>query len=65
MGNGNKIQVKGKGTVMLEVAIGKYKTLGDVQYASELGYNLLSVGQLMTAGNSVVKIGLGDRLGAP
>ncbi|KAI3675541.1 hypothetical protein L1987_85131 [Smallanthus sonchifolius] len=54
MGNGKRINVEGKGSVSLEVAGGKYKTLTDVQYAPDLGYNLLSVGQLMKGGHRLV-----------
>ncbi|KAC9449885.1 hypothetical protein E3N88_45811 [Mikania micrantha] len=50
LGNGKSIQVENKGKIKLEVEAGKYRVLDDVQFAPELGYNLLSVGQLMKAG---------------
>ncbi|XP_076936014.1 uncharacterized protein LOC143602945 [Bidens hawaiensis] len=49
MGNGKKIQVEGKSTVKLDTMAGKHKLINNVQYAPKLDYNLLSVGQLMTA----------------
>ncbi|KAJ0802818.1 putative RNA-directed DNA polymerase [Helianthus annuus] len=54
MGNGKRIMVEGKGTIRLEVAGGKFKTLDDVYYAPDLGYNLLSVGQLMKTKHKLV-----------
>ncbi|KAJ0480158.1 putative RNA-directed DNA polymerase [Helianthus annuus] len=54
MGNGKAIQVEGKGVVKLEVSKGRLKVLHDVQFSSELGYNLLSVGQLMRCGYSLL-----------
>ncbi|KAJ0478639.1 hypothetical protein HanHA300_Chr13g0502251 [Helianthus annuus] len=50
MGNGKCIKVKGQGTIMFEVSSGVSYSLSQVQYAPALGYNLLSVGQLMRAG---------------
>ncbi|KAD1131219.1 hypothetical protein E3N88_43247 [Mikania micrantha] len=49
IGNGKSIQIEGRGTVNLEVGMNKQKTLDEVQYARALGYNLVSVGQLMKA----------------
>ncbi|KAM0029839.1 putative RNA-directed DNA polymerase [Helianthus debilis subsp. tardiflorus] len=54
MGNGKGIQVEGKGVVKLNMGNGQSKVLHDVQYAPELGYNLLSVGQLMKVGYRVL-----------
>ncbi|KAJ0491696.1 putative RNA-directed DNA polymerase [Helianthus annuus] len=54
MGNGKSIQVEGEGSVKLEVSPGVTKSLSDVQFAPALGYNLLSVGQLMRAGYRLV-----------
>ncbi|KAJ0556958.1 putative RNA-directed DNA polymerase [Helianthus annuus] len=54
MGNGKSIQVEGEGSVKLEVSPGVTKSLSDVQFAPALGYNLLSVGQMMRAGYRLV-----------
>ncbi|KAJ0467977.1 putative RNA-directed DNA polymerase [Helianthus annuus] len=54
MGNGKGIQVKGKGVVKLSMGNGQSKILHDVQFAPELGYNLLSVGQLLRKGYRVL-----------
>lgn len=54
MGNGKKIQVEGKGVVKLEAIAEKQKLIYDVQYAPDLDYNLLSVGQLMTTGHTLL-----------
>ncbi|KAJ0468434.1 putative RNA-directed DNA polymerase [Helianthus annuus] len=54
MGNGKGIQVEGKGVVKLNMGNGQSKVLHDVQYAPELGYNLLSMGQLMKVGYRVL-----------
>ncbi|XP_076953586.1 uncharacterized protein LOC143627705 [Bidens hawaiensis] len=54
MGNGKKIQVEGKGVVKIDAMTGKNKTIRDVQYAPELDYDLLSVGQLMTVGHKLL-----------
>ncbi|KAJ0047654.1 hypothetical protein Pint_15564 [Pistacia integerrima] len=53
LGNGKEIQVEGKGTVAIETSHGKVKLLHYVQFVPNLGYNLLSVGQLMAGGYSV------------
>ncbi|KAJ0500422.1 putative RNA-directed DNA polymerase [Helianthus annuus] len=54
MGNGKGIQVEGKGVVKLIMSNGQSKVLYDVHYAPALDYNLLSVGQLMRTGYSVL-----------
>ncbi|KAJ0084766.1 hypothetical protein Patl1_29610 [Pistacia atlantica] len=50
LGNGTEIQVEGKGTVAIKTSHGKVKLLHNVQFVLDLGYNLLSVGQLMAGG---------------
>ncbi|XP_076909793.1 uncharacterized protein LOC143567213 [Bidens hawaiensis] len=54
MGNGNGIQVEGKGVVKIQTNTGKHRTIEEVQFAPDLSYNLLSVGQLMRAGHSIL-----------
>ena len=54
LGNTREIQVEGKDIVKVETSHGKIKLLDIVQFVSNLGYNLLSVGQLMTRGHSVL-----------
>ena len=54
LGNTKEMQVEGKGTVKVETSHGKIKQLDNVQFVLDLGYNLLSVGQLMTRGHSVL-----------
>ena len=48
------VQVEGKGTVIIKTAEGQMKTLKEVQYAPSLAHNLLSVGQLILSGYSLV-----------
>lgn len=54
MGNGHSIKVEGKGKIGLHTNDGKTRVLDDVQFSPELGYNLISVGQLMTVGHSLL-----------
>ncbi|KAJ0094872.1 hypothetical protein Patl1_15003 [Pistacia atlantica] len=56
LGNGKEIQVEGKGTVAIKTSHGKVKLLHNVQFVPDLGYNLLSVGQLMAGEYSVVHV---------
>lgn len=44
------LQVEGKGTVKVETYNGTMKSMHDVQYLPDLGYNLLNVGQRMRVG---------------
>ncbi|KAK8506650.1 hypothetical protein V6N12_013464 [Hibiscus sabdariffa] len=53
LGNKKKMQVEGKGTVGINDDHGK--VLNNVQFIPELGYNLLSVGQLMAGGCSLME----------
>ncbi|XP_073120321.1 uncharacterized protein [Henckelia pumila] len=53
LGNGKDVQVKEKGTVSIETNHGKVRLLHNVQFVPDLGYNLLSVGQLMACGYSI------------
>ncbi|KAD5803068.1 hypothetical protein E3N88_14428 [Mikania micrantha] len=54
LGNRKKLKVQGKGTVRIPTGTTSSKTLDDVYYAPDLEYNLLSVGQLMKKGYSVI-----------
>ncbi|KAA0045239.1 putative gag-pol polyprotein, identical [Cucumis melo var. makuwa] len=51
--NGKELQVEGKGTVGIETHHGN-RILTNVQYVPDIGYNLLSVGQLMESGYSIL-----------
>ncbi|TYK21566.1 Retrovirus-related Pol polyprotein from transposon TNT 1-94 [Cucumis melo var. makuwa] len=53
LGNGKELQVEGKGTVGIETHHGN-RILTNVQYGLDIGYNLLSVGQLMESGHSIL-----------
>ena len=52
LGNNQEMQVEGKGAVGINT--GQGKVLNNVQFVPDLGYNLLSVGQLMVGGCSVL-----------
>ena len=54
LGDGKPIQVEGKGTVALESDYGKVKLLYDVFFIPGLSHNLLSVGQLIPSGYSIL-----------
>ncbi|KAJ8760556.1 hypothetical protein K2173_015223 [Erythroxylum novogranatense] len=54
LGNKREMQVEGKGTVNVNTRYGKVKELDNVQFILELEYNLLSVGQLMAGGYSLL-----------
>ena len=54
LGNTKEMQVEGNGTVKIETSHDKIKQLDNIQFVPDLGYNLLSVGQLMTRGHSVL-----------
>ena len=53
IGNGEKIAVKGKGTIVIEGCTG-LKLIPDVLYVPEINQNLLSVGQLLEKGYKVL-----------
>ncbi|XP_057250732.1 uncharacterized protein LOC130591431 [Beta vulgaris subsp. vulgaris] len=52
--NDKPIQVKGRGIVVPRTSLGNVKLLKDVQYVPGLAHNLLSVGQLMISGYSII-----------
>ncbi|XP_047257469.1 uncharacterized protein LOC124889562 [Capsicum annuum] len=51
--NTKEMQVEGKGTMGVDTSHDKVKILNNVQFVPDLGYNLLSVGQLMIDGHSL------------
>ncbi|KAL4032489.1 hypothetical protein IC575_005567 [Cucumis melo] len=53
LGNGKELQVEGKGMVGIETHHGN-RILTNVQFVPDIGYNLLSVGQLMESGYSIL-----------
>ncbi|KAE8650579.1 hypothetical protein Csa_010963 [Cucumis sativus] len=53
LGNNKELQVERKGTVGIETHHGN-RILTNVQYVPDIGYNLLSVGQLMESGHSIL-----------
>ncbi|KZV18661.1 hypothetical protein F511_40615 [Dorcoceras hygrometricum] len=54
LGNNKQIQVEGKGTVEVKSVFGKSKLISNVLYAPELAHNLLSVGQLLLSGFTIL-----------
>ncbi|CAH9132625.1 unnamed protein product [Cuscuta epithymum] len=54
LGDGKQLAVEGLGTILVPTAQGKTKLLQNVQYVPQLAHNLLSVGQLLCGGYSVV-----------
>ncbi|XP_076929193.1 uncharacterized protein LOC143593450 [Bidens hawaiensis] len=54
LGDKKELAVQGKGTVKIDAPNGNTKLLDDVYYAPQLGYNLLSVGQLLRKGYSLL-----------
>ncbi|KAJ8900589.1 hypothetical protein K2173_025366 [Erythroxylum novogranatense] len=53
LGDDKQVQIEGKGTVTITVD-GKERMIQNVHYAPKLAHNLLSVGQLMESGMSVM-----------
>ncbi|KAJ0833844.1 putative RNA-directed DNA polymerase [Helianthus annuus] len=54
LGNKQALEVEGKGVVKIYTGPNTFKLLNDVYYAPTLKYNLLSVGQLMRKGYSLL-----------
>ncbi|KAD3067000.1 hypothetical protein E3N88_34880 [Mikania micrantha] len=54
LGDKKKLKIEGKGTVRISLSNFSYKLLDDVYYVPMLEYNLLSVGQLMKKGYSLL-----------
>ncbi|XP_039127068.1 uncharacterized protein LOC120263267 [Dioscorea cayenensis subsp. rotundata] len=54
LGDDKEIEVEGRGTVAISFEGGSVKLLHDVQFVPGLAHNLLSVGQLLSRGFSVV-----------
>ncbi|KAH0711345.1 hypothetical protein KY289_007304 [Solanum tuberosum] len=53
-GNTKELLVEGKGMVSIDTNQDKVNMIDNVQFVPDLGYNLLSVGQLMTNGYSLL-----------
>lgn len=54
LGDNKKIQVEGRGTVAMKINSGKIKLINNVLFSPDLAHNLLSVGQLMKNGHSIL-----------
>ena len=54
LGDNKKIQVEGKCTVSIKTSQGNAKILQEVMLVPSLSHNLLSIGQLMTSGYSIL-----------
>jgi len=54
LGDKTKLVVEGKGTVKIRTGNNNFKLLEHVYYAPKLEYNLLSVGQLMKKGYTLL-----------
>ena len=54
LGVDKEIQVSGEGTVAFETSHGQFNLLDKVHYVHNLAYNLLSFGQLILSGYSVL-----------
>lgn len=54
LGDGKQLEVEGKGTIAITTEQGNTKLLYDVQYVPKLAHNLLSIGQLLNSGYSVL-----------
>ncbi|KAL7143615.1 hypothetical protein ABFS83_08G204000 [Erythranthe nasuta] len=54
LGKGQEVQVEGKGTVGIETSNGNVKLVHGVQFIPDLGYHLLSVGQLLVSEYSLL-----------
>ena len=54
LGDGKQLEVEGRGTIAIRTEQGNTKLLCDVQYVPRLSHNLLSVGQLLNSGYSVL-----------
>lgn len=54
VGNGNVVQVLGKGTIELELTSGKILKLFDVQHVPEIRRNLISGSLLVQLGYKIV-----------
>nr|KYP75006.1 Retrovirus-related Pol polyprotein from transposon TNT 1-94 [Cajanus cajan] len=66
-GDASKVVVKGRGTIWYQQRNGKIGEIGDVYYVPDLKSNILSMGQLMEKGYSVLmkdrELQLKDKLG--
>ena len=66
-GDASKVMVKGQGTICFSQKNGRIGTIRDVYYVPDLKTNILSMGQLMEKGYSVIMkdrvLELRDKLG--
>ena len=54
LGNDKCVQIEGKGTIAIKSKSGSERIINDVYYIPGLAHNLLSVGQLIQRGYSVI-----------
>ncbi|KAG6402582.1 hypothetical protein SASPL_134779 [Salvia splendens] len=54
LGDDKQVPIEGRGTVAIKTIQGDVKLIHDVQYVPSLAHSLLSVGQLMASGYSIV-----------
>lgn len=54
LGDSKKIRVEGRGTISIKTNQGNAKILQDVMFVPSLSHNLLSIGQLMISGYSIL-----------
>lgn len=53
-GDASKIQIEGKGTILIRLKDGTHKLISDVYYVPKLKSNILSLGQLMEKGYEIL-----------
>ncbi|GJS54680.1 zinc finger, CCHC-type containing protein [Tanacetum coccineum] len=56
-GDGSKVEIKGKGTIIFECRNGEQRKLQDVYYIPRLCSNIISLGQLAEAGDEILMRG--------
>ncbi|KAG6419222.1 hypothetical protein SASPL_121438 [Salvia splendens] len=54
LGDDKQVSIEGRGTVAIKTVQGDVKLMQDVQYVPNLAHSLLSVGQLMASGYSIM-----------
>lgn len=54
LGDNKKVQVEGREVVAIKTTLNTLKLLHDVQYVQSIVHNLLSVGQLLSNGYSIL-----------
>ncbi|RDY10285.1 hypothetical protein CR513_05223, partial [Mucuna pruriens] len=53
-GDSSKVQIQGKGTILIFLRVGSHKLIKDVYYAPKLRSNILSLGQLVEKDNCLL-----------